>query len=88
MKYSEGMQEGCANKLKSQLFGLLNEFEKGRNWEGFLDSILIELLGYDEDEKTINYYRIYHKISSLKYLKYEYFRKTIFDTMELIGKGM
>ena len=43
-------------------------------------------LGYDINEKTINYYILYYKLSSLKYLKYEYFRKTIFDCMNLIGK--
>jgi hypothetical protein len=72
--------------LKSKLFGLLCEREKGRDWEKFLDSILIELLGYSEEEKTINYYTLYHKLSTLKYLRYEYFRGVIFDCMDLISK--
>ena len=38
-------QEGYANKLKNKLFGLLCEFEKNREWEKFLDSIIIELMG-------------------------------------------
>lgn len=80
------IREGYNNKLKSKLFGLLCEFEKNREWEKFLDSILIELLGYDESEKTINYYILYYKLSSLRYLKYEYFRSTIFDCMNLISK--
>lgn len=80
------IREGYNNKLKSKLFGLLCEFEKDREWEKFLDSILIELLGYDESEKTINYYILYYKLSSLRYLKYEYFRSTIFDCMNLISK--
>ena len=50
------VREAYNNKLKSQLFGLLCEREKGREWEKFLDSILIELMGYSEEEKTINYY--------------------------------
>jgi hypothetical protein len=70
--------------MKSKLFGLLCEFEKGREWEKFLDSILIELLGYSEEEKTINYYILYYKLASLRYLKYEYFRTTIFDCMNLL----
>ena len=74
------------NKLKSKLFGLLCEREKGRDWEKFLDSILIELMGYSEEEKTINYYTLYHKLSTLKYLRYEYFRGVIFDCMDLISK--
>lgn len=78
--------EASNNKLKSRLFGLLREYEKGREWEKFLDSILIELIGYSEEEKTINYYILFHKLSSLKYLSYKYFRTTIFDCMTLVSK--
>ena len=87
MEYLNSVQEGYKNKFKNKLFGLLCEFEKGREWEKFLDSILIELLGYTEEEKTINYYVLYYKIASLRYLRYEYFRTTIFDCMDLLGKG-
>ena len=78
--------EASNNKLKSRLFGLLREYERGREWEKFLDSILIELMGYSEEEKTINYYILCHKLSSLKYLSYKYFRTTIFDCMTLVSK--
>ena len=71
-------QEGYNNKLKNKLFGLLCEFEKNREWEKFLDSIIIELMGIPEDERTINYYILMYKLSSLRYLRYEYFRSTIF----------
>lgn len=84
MEKSSPLQEAYNNKLKSKMFGLLCEFEKGREWEKFLDSILIELLGYSDEEKTINYYILYYKLSSLRYLKYEYFRTTIFDCMNLV----
>ena len=80
------IKEAYDNKLKSKLFGLLCEREKGRDWEKFLDSILIELMGYSEEEKTINYYTLYHKLSTFKYLRYEYFRGVIFDCMDLISK--
>ena len=80
------VKEAYNNKLKSKLFGLLCEREKGREWEKFLDSILTELLGYDEESKTINYYILFYKLSSLRYLRYEYFRSTIFDCMELVSK--
>lgn len=84
MEKAPAMQEAYNNKLKSKMFGLLCEFEKGREWEKFLDSILIELLGYSDEEKTINYYILYYKLSSLRYLKYEYFRTTVFDCMNLL----
>ena len=80
------VRESYNNKLKSKLFGLLCEREKGRDWEKFLDSILIELMGYSEEERTINYYTLFHKLSTLRYLRYEYFRVTIFDCMDLISK--
>lgn len=86
MEINEAVKEAYTNKLKNKLFGLLCEFEKDREWEKFLDSILIELLGYPEEQKTINYYTLFYKLSSLKYLKYEYFRTTIFDAMGLVGK--
>jgi hypothetical protein len=83
--YAE-VREGYNNKLRNKLYGLLCEREKNREWEKFLDSILIELLGYPEEKKTINYYILYFKLSSLRYLKYDYFRSTVFDCMNLLGK--
>jgi len=83
---SDSIHEAYNNKLKNKLFGLLCEFEKEREWEKFLDSILIELMGFEEDKRTINYYILFHKLSTLRYLKYEYFRSTIFDCMNLVEK--
>mgnify|MGYP003291548451 CR=1 FL=1 len=42
--------------------------------------------GKEEEEKTIDYYILFHKLSTLKYLRYDYFRGTIFDCMDLLGK--
>lgn len=80
------VHEAYNNKLKNKLFGLLCEFEKNREWEKFLDSILIELMGYAEEDRTIYYYTLFHKLSTLRYLKYDYFRSTVFDCMNLITK--
>ena len=77
----EQVQEAYNNKLKSKLFGLLCEREKGRDWEKFLDSILIELMGYSEESKTINYYILFHKLSTLRYLKYSYFKYLRVDSL-------
>lgn len=79
------IEEGYNNRLKNKLFGLLCEFEKNGEWESFLDSIIIELNGVPKEEQTINYLTLMHKINTLRYLKYEYFRKTIFDCMNLIS---
>lgn len=87
MDYIPEVLEAYNNKLKSKLYGLLCEYERGRDWQGFLDSILIELEGFDVEERTIDYYSLYHKLSSLKFLNYTYFRKTIFDCMSLLSRG-
>ena len=86
MKITVTVDDALSAKLKSQLYGLLCEYEKNREWESFLDSIIIELLGYPEEEKTVSYYRLFHKVSSLRYLSYKYFRTTIFDCMNLVTK--
>ena len=86
MDYTPDLKEGYNNRLKSKLFGLLCERERDREWEKFLDSILIELEGFDESERTIDYYTLYHLIASLRYLSYPYFRKTIFDCMALLSR--
>lgn len=82
------LEEGYNNKLKNKLFGLLCEFEKDREWEKFLDAILVELYGFPEERRTINFYTLYFKISSLRYLNYKYFRSTIFDCMNILGKSI
>ena len=77
---------GYLNKLKNKIYGLLCEQEKNGEWEKFLDSILCELLGFDENKKTINNYILLSKLHSLRFLRYEYFRKTIFECIGLIDK--
>jgi hypothetical protein len=62
------IEEGYNNKLKNKLFGLLCEYEKNREWEKFLDAILVELMGFPEERRTINYYTLYFKVSSLRFL--------------------
>jgi hypothetical protein len=83
---TEEMRNEYNEKMRSQFFGLLCEYEKNRNWERFLDSILIELLNIDEERKTPDYYKLYSKLSSLRYLSYKYFRTTIFDCMNLVTR--
>ncbi len=80
------VKEGYQNRLKNKLFGLLCEREKDGEWEKFLDTIIIELIGFPEEDKTINYYTLFYKVTALRYLKYDYFRKTIFDCMSLVSR--
>lgn len=92
-KYSENSQEknladetfnGYKHKLKGRLFGLLCEREKGGEWEKFLDSIILEIRGLGAN--SINWWPLMGKLNMLHYLSYEYFRKTVFECMNLIGK--
>lgn len=80
------IQKEYNKKLKSKLFGLLNEREKNRDWENFLESILIELINFTQNMEDINYYILYYKLSTCKYLSFKYYRKTIFECMELIDR--
>lgn len=86
INYSTEMKKAYKNKMKSKLFGLLNEYEKNREWESFLNSILIELMGFEEESKTIDYYILVTKLSALRFLSYKYFRQTIFDCMSIIER--
>ena len=63
--------------MKNRLYGLLREREKNGEWEKYLDTILIELMGYKDENKTIDYYILYSKLSACRYLSFKYYRKTI-----------
>lgn len=80
------VQEAYRDKMKKQLYGLLCEREKGGEWEKYLDSILIELMGYNDSSKTIDYYTLYSKLSTCRYLSFKYYRKTIFECMNLFDR--
>ena len=75
--------EGYKNKLKGRLYGLLCEREKGGEWEKFLDSIIVELHGLGA--QSINWWSLLGKLNELRFLSYDYFRKTIFECMNLIS---
>ena len=75
--------DGYKNKLKGRLYGVLCEKEKNGEWEKFLDSILIELHGIGAS--SINYWPLMGKLSSLRFLSYDYFRETIFECMNLVS---
>ena len=91
--YSENQQEksnianvtfdSYKNKLKGRLYGLLCEREKDGEWEKFLDSLIIELQGLGAN--SINWWPLMGKVIMLKYMSYEYFRKTIFECINLVG---
>lgn len=78
---------GYKNKLKDRLFGsVLCEREKDGEWEKSLDAIIVELMGLEGEYESINYQALMLKLHSLKYLSFPYFRKTIFECMNLVGK--
>lgn len=80
---SDATFDGYRNKLKNRLYGVLCEKEKNGEWEKFLDSIINELRGLQGN--SINWWPLMGKLYSLRYLSYEYFRKTIFECMNLVG---
>ena len=75
--------EGYKSKLKGRIYGLLCEREKGGEWEKFLESLIIELYGLGAN--SINWWPLIGKLSMLKYFSYEYYRKTVFECINLVG---
>lgn len=73
---------GYKDKLKNRIYGVLCEREKGGDWEKYLESIIIELIGTEAE--SINYWTLRAKLTSLRYLSYEYFRKTVFESINLV----
>ena len=92
-RYSENWQgsdsisratfDGYKAKLKGRIYGLLCEREKDGEWEKFLDSLIIELMGLGAN--SINWWPLLGKLALLRYLSYEYFRKNIFECINLVG---
>lgn len=72
--------------FKNRLYGLLCEKEKDGSWEDFLDNILIDLNNFSDEKRSYTYYVLVAKLSSCRYLSYKYFRKTIFECMNLIDR--
>ena len=73
-------------RLRNRLYGVLCEREKGGEWEKFLDSIIIELLGATEEQKSVGYYVLLSKLSACRLLDYKYFRTTVLECMGIFDK--
>lgn len=84
--YKEELKSSYKNKIKNQLYIILCEREKNGSWEKCIESLEIELMGVFEKEETLGLYILLGKIAYLKFLKYEYFRKVIFECMNLVDK--
>lgn len=74
---------GYKNKLKGRVYGVLCEKEKNGSWEKFLDSIIIELYGLGPN--SINYWALLGKLQALRFLSYDKFRTTVFESINLIN---
>lgn len=84
--YAKDLPQSYKEIIKNKLFGLLKEREKKGEWEKFLDTILLELMDCGEDKKSIDYYCLFNKLSTCRYLSYKYYRKTIFECMNIIDR--
>lgn len=84
------MYEKFADKhkevLKNRLYGLLCEREKDGSWEDFLDNILLDLNNFQEEDRSYEYYVLISKLVSCRYISYKYYRKVIFECMNLIDR--
>lgn len=78
------MDKNYKDRIKKNCYGLLKERENGGEWEKFLDTILIELIGTKIE--TNNYNAVLSKLTACRYLSYKYYRKTILDCINLIDR--
>ena len=76
--------DGYVNYLKGKYFGILNDYEKNKDFDKLLESLLIDLIGAKEQYDSIHLNNLCAKTASLKYLKYKYFRNTIMECMKLV----
>ena len=51
----EVIKKGYIAKLQGKFYGLLREREKQGEWESFLDTIEVELIGLEQQLASINY---------------------------------
>ena len=82
----DSVKEAYKEKMKKRLYGLLREREKNGEWEKFLDTITIELRGMKAEADGPTYRSFMYKIYELRYLSYKYFRSTVLDCINAIGK--
>lgn len=82
-----GVAEGYQNRFKNKLYSLLCAREENEDWEGFLDNLILELEGIPLEDRSINFLVLYYKLNSARHADYKWFRKTIFDCMNLVSKG-
>ena len=64
---------GYVNYLKGKYFGILNDYEKNKDFDKLLESLLIDLIGAKEQYDSIHLNNLFANTASLKYLKYKYF---------------
>ena len=76
--------DGYVNYLKGKYFGILNDYEKNKDFDKLLESLLIDLIAAKEQYDSIQLNNLFAKTASLKYLKYKYFRNTIMECMKLV----
>ena len=62
--------DGYVNYLKGKYFGILNDYEKNKDFDKLLESLLIDLIGAKEQYDSIHLNNLFAKTASLKYLKY------------------
>lgn len=72
--------EGYTNYLKGLYFGILQDCEKKKNYDGLIDAAMVELIGLSEEHDCINLNKLFIKTASLKYVRYSYLRDIIINS--------
>lgn len=69
------------------IFKILPLKEEGKDWERYLDGVLVEFNGMDMLLSQVNLLAVMGKLEGLKVVEeHEMFRKIIFDSINLVKK--
>lgn len=73
-------------RLTNQLWKLIPMRENGENWERQLDSVILEITGFNEIFVQINLVSLLSKLEGLRLCdtSFETYRKTVFESISLL----
>ena len=85
LNFTSGTFNGWKQRMRGRIYGVLCEREKNGEWKKFLDNIVLELLGWQENLDSINYWALLGKLQAArKMIEYEDFRSLIFECINMM----
>jgi hypothetical protein len=82
------MNKAIIDSFKNRLYKILCDKEENKNWSLEQDNLLMDLSSFllNDDETSDKFFILYSKISLLTFLSYKYFRKNIFECINILER--